>query len=427
MDEKELELLELCKKEIEKKYHFGIGNGRVKQRDFEYLIDLIEETSGIKLSISTLKRIWRQGESQNPHPSTLDGLVSLVGYKDWLDYKLKNKPVEKVNTEVRNLFGFIQRKLISVFGVVLVLIVLMVAVINTSYTTFPDADEILFTGNKTVFKGVPNTVIFNFDVSEIQADSFFIQQDWNPNHRDRIDPQNNFFSSIYYVPGYHKAKLVANETFLKSIPVHIQTDGWMSAAFYNYDDRPVYITDDKDRDGILKADEHDILDSNLDIERFSELRFINIREYTGVNGHNFKAETRFRYQEFLFDPCPSIQLTIHTEVHIYFVPLTLRGCESNLAIKIGEVYQEGRDHDFSDFGTDIFNWQELSLHVENKTGKVLLNGNEIHEITFKEDFGDIKGLDFRTSGLAEIDYIRLKDLNNIIVYENEFGEEENNK
>lgn len=422
MDEKESELLELCKKEIEKKYHFGNGSGRVKQRDFEYLIDLIEETSGTKLSISTLKRIWRQGEEQNPHPSTLDALVSILGYKDWLEYKLRNASSETPGKPDKKVRSFLNWKVVAVFGILVFLSITVVLYVYTDNTEFPDAEGILFTGNKTVLKGVPNTVIFNYDISEIEADSFFIQQDWNPNHRDRIDPENNFFSSIYYVPGYHKAKLVANETFLKILPVHIQTDGWMSAAFYNYDDRPVYITDDRNQDGILTADKNDILDSSLDIERFSELRFINIREYPGVDGHNFKADTRFRYQEFLHDPCPSIRLTIHTEVHIYFVTLTLRGCESNLAIKIGEIYQDGRDHDLSAFGTDIFNWQELSLQVEDKTGIVLLNGMKIYEITFKEDFGDIKGLDFRTSGLAEIDYIKLKNLDNMIIYEDSFSE-----
>ncbi len=420
MDEKESELLELCKKEIEKKYHFGNGNGRVKQRDFEYLIDLIEETSGTKLSISTLKRIWRQGEEQNPHPGTLNALVSILGYKDWLEFRLKNTPSNASNRIDRKATGFVNRKFAAVFLVIIILSTISVLYINASNSEFPDPDNILFTGSKTVLKGVPNTVIFNFDVSEIEADSFFIQQDWNPNHRDRIDPQNNFFSSIYYVPGYHKAKLVANEFFLKTIPVHIQTDGWMTAAFYNYDDPPVYIKEDKNQDGILTADKNDILDSNLDTEQFSELRFINIRQYAGVNGHNFKVETRFRYSEFLFDPCPDIRLTIHTEAHIYFVPLTLKGCESNLAIKIGEVYQEGRDNDLSAFGTDIFNWQDLQLVVEDKTGKVFLNGSEIYETTFQQDFGKIVGLDFRTSGLSEVDYIRMKDIEGNLVFEDSF-------
>ncbi len=419
MDSNEGILLELCKTQIEEKFHLGNGDARMKQRDFEYLIDLIEERSGIKLSISTLKRIWRKDEAQNPHPTTLNALVSILGYKDWLDFKLKNTPKPSSKTPNQKKFNPGDKRVLVSMIVLLVLSTASVIYFNKKSPEFYEG-EVLFVAHKTVSKGVPSTVNFDYDVAGIEADSFFIQQDWNPNHRDRINPESNFFSSIYYVPGYHKTKLVADETFLKIIPIHIQTDGWMSAAFYNYDERPVYISDDRNQDGILTAEEEEILNTNLDIERFSELRFINIREYNGVDGHNFDVETRFRYREFLNDPCPTIRLTIHTEVHIYYVPLTLQGCESNLQIKIGEVVQSGRDYNLSAFGTDVYNWQELSMRVVDKAAKVSLNGKEVYEISFEEDFGNIVGLDFRTSGLSEIDYIRLKDLAGNLVFEDSF-------
>lgn len=419
MDSTEGILLELCKTKIEEKYHLGNGDARMKQRDFEYLIDLIEETSGIKLSISTLKRIWRNDEIQNPHPATLNALVSILGYKDWLDFKLKNTPeLSSKNTGYRK-FNLRDKRILVSMIIILVVSTASVIYFNKKSPEFYEG-EVLFTAHKTVSKGVPSTVNFDYDVSGIEADSFFIQQDWNPNHRDRINPESNFFSSIYYVPGYHKTKLVADETFLKIIPIHIQTDGWMSAAFYNYDERPVYITSDISQDGVLTAAEEEILGTNLDIERFSELRFINIREYNGVDGHNFDIEARFRYREFLNDPCPTMRLVIHTEVHIYYVPLTLQGCESNLQIKIGEVVQSGRDYNLSSFGTDVYSWQELSMRVEEKTAKIRLNGRDVYEVSFKEDFGNIVGLDIRTSGLSEVDYIRLKDIEGGIVFEDAF-------
>ena len=82
---------------IEEKFHFGNGNarlpedgqGKVRQRDLEGLADAIEEKSGIKLSLSTLKRLWKEDFDQTPHPSTLQALVSILGYKDWQDFKMK--------------------------------------------------------------------------------------------------------------------------------------------------------------------------------------------------------------------------------------------------------------------------------------------------------------------------------------------------
>ncbi len=414
----------LCKKRIEEKYHLGNGDHKIRQRDFEYLIDIIEEQSGIRLSISTLKRFWKEEGPQNPHPSTLDGLVSVLGYKDWLEFKVQNNETkEGVGKESGN--HFLKKPVIvaSVSGaLILVTALLMISFIRHDESYFPDPDQVLFTANKTVSLGVPSTVIFNYDVSGIEADSFFIQQDWNPNHRDRIKPDGNHFSSMYYMPGYHKTKLIANETILKIIPVHIQTDGWMSAAMYNYDERPVYIRKDEDSNGVLSAESDDILNSSMDIERFSLLSFVNIREYGGLSGHNFEYETRLRYKSFLNDPCPAIMSTIHTEVHIYYIPLTLTGCESNIELKLGEVYKSGKENDLSMFGTDVYQWQTLQLKVIDKKAEVFLNGTKVYEQVFEDNFGRIVGLDYRFSGLGEIDYVRLKEAGGELVYEDSFEE-----
>lgn len=418
MDFTEKDYLKLCIKKIEEKYHPAGVNVQMKQRDFEYLIDLIEENSRIKLSVSTLKRLWRNRTDQNPHPSTLNGLSSLLGYKDWLDFKLQNSGKKQFKEGNGSKTG---KYVLVVLSSVIVIILVVVGLINFNQPERKNHfEEVEFSASNTVAKGVPNTVIFSYDFKGIEADSFFIQQDWNPKHKDAIDPEAEHFSSVYYMPGFHKAKLIADEEILKVERVHIQTDGWMASALYNYDERPVYLSKDELIDGMLTAKEEDIIQSNVDIERFNELVFLNIREYEGVDGHNFKFDTRFRYKSFLNDPCPVMRFTIHTEVHIYFIPLTLKGCVSNIDVKIGEVYLQGRENDFSSFGTNITDWQDLSLNVIEKTGTVSLNGMEIFKTTFKEDFGKIVGIDYRFSGLGEVEYLTLKDLSNTIIYQEDF-------
>src|SRR6476659_9491196 len=93
MNPSEREYINLCKKLIEEKFHFENDGGSLRQRDLEYLADNIEEKSGIKLSLSTLKRLWKKDYDQTPHPSTLQALVSLLGYKDWQEFKLQKAPV----------------------------------------------------------------------------------------------------------------------------------------------------------------------------------------------------------------------------------------------------------------------------------------------------------------------------------------------
>ena len=81
------EYIARCKRLIEEKFHFEKENGTLRQRDLEYLADCIEENSGIKLSLSTLKRLWKKDYDQTPHPSTLQALISVLGYNDWHDFK----------------------------------------------------------------------------------------------------------------------------------------------------------------------------------------------------------------------------------------------------------------------------------------------------------------------------------------------------
>src|SRR5687767_8439323 len=92
MNYSERKYISLCKRLIEEKFHFENDSGTLRQRDLEYLADSIEEKSGIKLSLSTLKRLWKTDYDQTPHPSTLQALVSILGYKDWQEFKLQQTP-----------------------------------------------------------------------------------------------------------------------------------------------------------------------------------------------------------------------------------------------------------------------------------------------------------------------------------------------
>jgi hypothetical protein len=93
------EYIALYRTLVQKKFMLGGDDGKLKQRDLEYLGNLIEEKSKIRLSVSTLKRLWRNDLNQLPHPATLDALVSILDYKDWQDFKKVNlQPVQSIDS-----------------------------------------------------------------------------------------------------------------------------------------------------------------------------------------------------------------------------------------------------------------------------------------------------------------------------------------
>jgi len=174
----EKDYINLCKTLIADRYPLGVQNSQWRQRDIEALSRLIEEKSGIKLSLSTLKRLWKSDFSQTPHPSTLDAIVSLLDHNDWLDFKNNHHDELATINSAGN----------SKTGSWLIWILFLVAFVFVGFLVIgPGINETpggsrtpvsigpaYFSASKTVDTGVPNTVIFKYDVQNIQADSFFI-------------------------------------------------------------------------------------------------------------------------------------------------------------------------------------------------------------------------------------------------------------
>lgn len=429
MEYSEQDLIELCKARIEEKYH--LGGRRLRQRDFEYLLDVVEETSGIRLSVSTLKRLWREGREQNPHPTTLNALVSILGHKDWLDFKVRNAPrpdtFEAQREEIRSrpiVAGRVStRKLFLMATGTLVLAVLLIGIISWfsgDSVLPPGAREVSFSVSNTVAAGVPTTVIFKYDLGDVIEDTFYIQQDWNPANITAIDPASEHFTSVYYLPGFHRARLLADKTVLMTEEVFIPTEGWLAAALYGFDQPPVYLTADRSEGGMLSLQESHLLEKRVDVDRLGGVFLFNIRDFDGLDSHNFKSETRVRARDLVETPCPAIQFTIHTEANIHFVQVAPKGCVGELEAFIGGSYMSGRNHDLSAFGTDVHEWQVLALTVEDKQATVFLNGVPVLEQRFSEDFGDVVGVDYRFSGLGDVDYLRLRRIDGSVVYEEEF-------
>lgn len=425
MNHSEREYINLCKQLIEEKFHFENDEGGLRQRDLEYLADNIEETSGIKLSLSTLKRLWKKDYDQTPHPSTLQALVSVLGFKDWQEFKLKTKPAPPAAPPQRKHKLLLRRWMaLPIIAALVVLFWLIAFRPRKQDITKPlIKGPVTFTGNKTVSQGVPSTIVFNYDLSNVVADSFFFQQAWNNMDRVKIDPKEHYYSNIYYYPGFHKAKLIANDSIIKRFRVHITTDGWLPLARYSaMDEIPLYIKKNNPvSNGALHISRTDLSSSNVNVDKDFILSYFNVREFENINSDNFSLDTRIICDSGANMPCPTFELTIMCEEHIFFVDLTGKGCERNIAVKIGEVFHNGSNSDLSAFGRDLYRWQHLQIQVANKQATIYLDDKPVHAITFKNDFGKIVGLSYSFTGTGAIDYVKLKNGEGKMVYADEFN------
>ena len=393
--------LDSYKQQVEEKFPIAVGKERPSQRDFEYLSEQIQERSGVYISISTLKRIWRKDYQSVPHPATLNALVSLLAYDNWQAFiqnqgainSLQNSEGEKVNKTtspntlmVGTLMGA---------GLVLALLIFLGSREKKGKGVSISA-PVIFQGNKTVDVGLPNTLIFEYDLSGVQADSFFFQQSWDEFYREPIDPHGSYHNSIYYYPGFHKAKLIANDSILKIHRVHLRTDGWLPYLNNStYTQIPRYFAKPQIQNGSFKVSKTEIEKSEIDISAGFRLTYANMKDFQGLSSQQFFLEAAVQMDSLFYNPCPKIEVHVHCEVHIFKLALTPKGCVSDIWMKLGEKYFFGGEADLSSMGTDVFGSNRLALHVADHQAQVFLNDEIVLESSFEEDLGEIKGVDFR--------------------------------
>ncbi|MEL6918671.1 MAG: hypothetical protein AAFO99_13175, partial [Bacteroidota bacterium] len=202
------------------------------QKDYDFLVFFIEEKTGVKLSLSTVKRIWKNEYNRLPHSTTLDTLSKLAYEKDWLS--LKTEWLDNQNTPrpiPKKVKGKPKSQIVYTV-LILFLIVLGILFILKIRNTGPkgDLESVSFSIKKSVENTIPNTVVFSYNIEGIKADKFFIQQSWDTSRRVEVHKGSKEKTDIYYIPGFYTARLIADDKVIKQIPVHMTYDDWFMAV-----------------------------------------------------------------------------------------------------------------------------------------------------------------------------------------------------
>ncbi|MEM9889129.1 MAG: hypothetical protein AAF849_24865 [Bacteroidota bacterium] len=418
----EKQLIETCKTQIQQRYFAQKIN--LTQRDFFYLIELIEERSGILVSLSTLKRIWKGKYVRLPQVQTLNALVSILDYDNWNEYKLAQ---QKSTLELSQNSEKSRIKLPLIFTILALTLIAFVSIYflftrteSISDTTFYIPESLSFSADKTVTSGVPNTVIFSYDLSEAKADSFSIQRSWNPAHRTLIDPTNTHFTEIYYYPGFHKAKLMANDSIIREEEILIQSEEWL--ATFSTMDNPIPAYLPLDKKGTLSIKPESYEKAGLDLRQDYYLSYYFIQPFNGIFHDHYELETRLKIENFAQKVCPFVQMRIIDETDVSFVTLVEKGCEGNANIKIDDTFLSGRDHDLSSFGLDLSKWQQLRVVVKEEAADIFINAGKVLSSAAQTERGRIVGFIVICNAPCAMDYIRLKDSSTGMMFSDEFDQ-----
>ncbi len=434
MSIKEADYIKKCREQIEKSLNW-LNTDELKQSDYQYFCDLVFEKTKTQLSLSTIKRFWDDSYNKSFQITTLNALARFLDYENWHQFKEKNydEPVnnkvlqveikKNKNLEIKNQW----LKVLIVSIVALVFIFVVISTLNKKPNEVENAqiaNTLVFTSKKSVKEGVPNTIIFNYDVGAYNADSVCIQLSWNVREREKIEKDNHYYTCTYYYPGYHHAKLIVDENIVKEHNVHITTIDWLTLVRYQPDDvLPIYIKDeDVISNGTMYASPYLLKLDNVDLTaRSFFVSYFNIREFEGITGDNFSFETKIKNNHL--EPeliCQNCYIFIYCELGTIVLPISTKGCVSDINLLVSDVVIQGKTNDLSGFGCDLSDWRKILGKVVNKNLKISIDDKEIYDLTFNNSLGKIKGWHYFFKGCGAVEYLNLYDSTKTVVYQEDF-------
>ncbi|HEY4109620.1 hypothetical protein [Puia sp.] len=458
------QLIELGAQELAARHGFADWK-EMRQRDLEYLCQRIEESSGILISLSTIKRIVNGQYNRLPQVATLNALSVYLGYADWQAFKgakqqaaattappgaepaalLGAEPAPR-SVEPVALLGVepsapsqastpVTRPPIAPSPDILrrrpsypligagVLFFVLLALLSWNYFS-SNADhpsKASFGIRRTTVNAVPNTVIFTYDIDHVPGDSFFIQQSWDKHRRVRIGKGSHTLTDIYYEPGYHTAKLIANEKIIATLGVSIPTDDWF---FYSKESLsqglPSYIrTANPIRNGILGLEKQDLVANHIDPEKPQIFLCSYFPTNIGTNADNFRLNARIRMTELRNTPCPMIMPEVFCQHGLMYFVCTMPGCSGeggDINAQFGEHFVNGKTNDLSPLSFDVHAWHNIEMIVDRKRVRISIDGKMVLTQSYNVSAGLITGLGFHSNGLCAVDSIRLTGLDGKTVY-----------
>lgn len=407
--------LKECRRLVEERLSWPVSSKDWRQRDYLNLIAALEDKTGIALSLSTVKRIWSDKYTGNPHPATLDALAKFAGFEDWLSFQQSQR--ERMMPRETDVGPIIVRPsrfwrlpllLVAILGGSLVLL-LGGETGEERVTT--DKEAVVFTVDNTRPTGVPNTVIFRFDLSQIEADSFFIQQSWDPTNRASVAQTDTVLTSIYYHPGVHTAKIIANETVVKETTLRIHSGGWIAAAYVGKTDfvptyLPLEVVDDKTR---IYLPEEQLATYGLAVENDLAVNYYYVDDFRSLSGDDFTLSVTFRVDSLFPLTCPMMGIMVIGAEETHGLRLTDKGCIHQGQLKFGEKILSGRNTDLSKLAMNPFEEQQLTINVSDGQVKILRQDQLLLSTAYTEDIGEFVGLCFSFSGTGAVHAVELTD------------------
>lgn len=405
--------IEQCKELIESQLAWG-NSTTWQNQDFEELSERIFEKTKVTLSSSTLKRIWGKVKyDSSPNLATLNALAQFAGYESWRAFRIEGGEKKKnfedeivIKIKPKSIFTKFKWTFITAFGLMLIGVLWAFQKREKKL----EFSNIRFT-SKPVTLGIPNTVVFEYNATDSNADSVFIQQNWDRKRRFKVDKNLHEYTSTYYTPGYFRAKLILNDSIVKEHDLFIESDGWLGTI--ETEKRPVYFSKNEVHKGeIIGINEADLINQNIDLKSENIwTNLYNVAAKNVVNSRDFILETELRNTfSKSSGVCKQCRILLLGSEGIIAIPLSIKGCVGELEMTIADKEINGQTYNLSAFGVDYANWIKVKCIAQNQQIQVYINNLLAYKGSFTKGIGKIVGTRIRFMGTGEVKRFELKGI-----------------
>ncbi|KAA2241492.1 hypothetical protein F0L74_16480 [Chitinophaga agrisoli] len=442
--------IDILLKAIEQQLDWG-DSASWQSRDFENLQDQILDHTGVSLSASTLRRIWgRVAYNSLPSTTTLDTLARFAGYESWRSFNkqqgtgaviMPGTTTDAVTTEAlpattgfpagitpvagttsgavasaaantasqgTGAKGRYPAKFIWMVAATLVVIFTLVGIFALKKTPPPPKPSDYQFSSKPVTRSIPNSVIFSYDATAAQGDSVEIQQSWDGRRRKRVGKNAHTHTSIYYEPGFYRAKLLVDNQVVKETPLIIPTNGWV--GMIQQEPVPVYLPANAfERAGELSLSADEILQQHIALKpQPPVVKFFNVGNFEPVPLADFSFSTTVKhtYRDGAA-ACQLMAILLITDDAPIIIPLSDKGCVSELNLMSVDEMVSGKSADLSGFGVDFTDWAQVSGKRAGNKIQYTVNGKPAYSCQLPDRPVHIVGIAYNFMGTGAVKDVRL--------------------
>ena len=384
---------------IEEKLGWGKGKNW-SHSQFEDLSVLVQNETGILLSPNTLKRFFGKIESESSaSKTTKNTLARFAGYKNFAEFGIEKQTGSGEKESVK-LKWFKTRRIIYLVSISLVLFVILVLIsVNRKWNLKIQLEKAEFSQLSEV-GNVPFTQIFKYNVNHEILDTIYFQEfDKNP---IALSTKDSVFSYVHFVPGFRKARFFTAERTLWETTYRVESDGWLFLFPHGSLEPRKYIPLIP-KDGIIKIEESVLEENRINPEEDGGwINYFNCSDF-GVNGDNFRFETRIRNElKTGSQQCQDAIIKIECEEFFIECHFTQQGCQKYASLKLGNDFYDGIKNDLSCLTLDLNQWQNLTISSEADSLKIFNEQKLLIAKPINGSPGKIVGLHYSFRGNGEV-------------------------